>query len=60
MSRFGTAGEGGTVGPAAAPNPTPPMPPSTFLSKVLREFLHFEEILGIDSGAGGGQRAQHV
>lgn len=50
---------GGTAG-HGCPNPSPPVPPSTFLAEVLREFLHFEEILVIDGGAGGGQRAQHV
>lgn len=32
----------------------------TLLSKVLCEFLHFQEVLCIHSGPSGGQRPEHV
>lgn len=59
MNLFGTAG-GGMAGALPPQPPTPHTPPLTFLSKILCELLHLQEIVSIHGGAGGGQRAQHV
>lgn len=54
MNPFGTAACLGAAEPHRPPRPL------TFLPKVLCELLHFQEVLGVHGGAGGGEGAQHV